>query len=66
MNVANAVAKERNNMSRGYWKLTIEMFADVEPDEYTLQHIGEMITDGCTEGEISQDGEEEEEISCQE
>jgi len=53
-------------MSRGYWKLTIEMFADVEPDEYTLQHIGEMITDGCTEGEISQDGEEEEEISCQE
>ena len=44
---------------RGWWKLTMN---DVEgeidrEDESTLEHIGEMIRQGFTEGEIIQEAE---------
>ncbi len=41
----------------GWWKLTITPTTedDVEPSEIDLEHIADMITQGCTEGEIVKD-----------
>lgn len=44
----------------GWWKLNIEMFGDREASEATLEHIGEQIKRGFTEGEIVEHDESEE------
>ena len=47
-------------MSDGYWKLNIEMFKDgQEASEATLDHIGEQIKKGFTEGQVVEEDEED-------
>ena len=39
-------------MTRGYFKLTWEMFDDSELTDSDREHIAEVIIQGCCEGEL--------------
>jgi len=47
--------------ARGWWTLTIDMWDSdnpervVEPNDYDLEHICEVIAGGCKSGELIQD-----------
>ena len=40
-----------------WWSLTIKDYPDFDPHEDTLKHIGEMIEQGYTQGELIQEEE---------
>ncbi len=50
--------------TQGWWKVDINIWDDeddekddysIDPNETDLEHIGEMIAQGCTQGEICHD-----------
>jgi len=43
-----------------WWKLTIEDYPNYEPNDADLEHIAEMIKQGCNQGELIQEGEDDE------
>ena len=43
---------------KSWWSLIIKDYPDFEPHEDTLKHIGEMIEQGYTQGELIQEEEE--------
>lgn len=50
-------------MKRGWWKLTWTPIDDIEElSEATLEHIGDSIKQGYTQGEILEEEEEEDYI----
>ena len=50
---------------RGWWTLDV---GDCEPDEYDLEHIGELIKEGYTSGEIceTEDEKDDEDLNSEE
>ena len=45
-------------MKRSWWSLIIKDYPNFEPHEDTLKHIGEMIEQGYTQGELIQEDDE--------
>jgi len=45
---------------RSWWKLTIEDYPNYEPNDIDLEHIAEMIKQGCNQGELIQEDQESE------
>ena len=50
-------------MKTGYWQIVYTAVSDTftEPNETDLEHIGKMVAEGYTEGEICSDTFEEDE-----
>ena len=42
-----------------WWSLKIEGYPEYEPNDADLEHIAEMIKQGCNQGELIQEVEDE-------
>tara|TARA_R110000851_G_scaffold258517_1_gene410992 strand:+ start:341 stop:523 length:183 start_codon:yes stop_codon:yes gene_type:complete len=47
-------------MKNSWWTLTIKDYPNFNPNDDTLRHIGEMIAQGYTSGQLLQEDEIEE------
>ena len=46
-------------MKRSWWSLKIHDYPNYDPNDADLEHIGEMIKQGCHQGELIQEGDKE-------
>tara|TARA_R100000234_G_C4904950_1_gene137312 strand:+ start:458 stop:616 length:159 start_codon:yes stop_codon:yes gene_type:complete len=44
-----------------WWSLTIQDYPNFKPNETDLEHIAKLIKEGCNQGQLVQEIEEEEE-----
>ena len=51
---------ESMKIKRSWWSLKIKGYPEYEPNDVDLEHIAEMIKQGCNQGELIQEDQESE------